>query len=77
NKNNRTSFIHINCPDITGHKISIYRFTKIQAERPVFATTSAFNVLYRFSGIKNPLSGGFKLFGVVTTLNRIFNFLRS
>ncbi|HGT5773291.1 TPA: hypothetical protein ACM385_005018, partial [Escherichia coli] len=25
-----------------------------QAERPVFATTSAFNVLYHFSGIKKP-----------------------
>ncbi|MCF7467788.1 hypothetical protein, partial [Escherichia coli] len=48
----------INCPDITGHKISIYRFTKIQAERPVFATTSTFYVLCRFSDIKNPLNGG-------------------
>ncbi|WP_213091370.1 hypothetical protein, partial [Escherichia coli] len=58
NKNNRTGFIHINLPDITDCKISIYRFTKMQAERPVFATTRAFDVLHHFPGIKNPLDGG-------------------
>ncbi|EGD8683069.1 hypothetical protein DOD72_20160, partial [Shigella flexneri] len=40
-------------------------------------TTSVFNVLYRFSGIKNPPGGGFKLCGEATTLNRISRFLRT
>ncbi|HEF4968245.1 TPA: hypothetical protein SAQ55_004700 [Escherichia coli] len=49
NKNNRTGFTHINLPNITGRKISIYRFTKMQAENPEFTATSA-------SGIKKPVA---------------------
>ncbi|HAH2835560.1 TPA: hypothetical protein GF669_25195, partial [Escherichia coli] len=40
-------------------------------ERSLFTTTSAFNVLCRFSGIKNPPVAGFAYFAIAYKIGKI------